>query len=361
MVARQAAGLAHMAVEGCMEANAMEHGDRGVVVRVEGLEKTFKDFWGRSRVRAVSGISFTVRRGGVFGLLGPNGSGKSTTLKILLGLLHPSAGSVMVLGASPREVAVKSRIGYLPEESPLYPYLSAWETLDFFGRLFAVASEERRERIGQLLAMVGLSHARDRAVGEFSKGMLRRMGLAQALINNPELVLLDEPTAGLDPVGCRQVKDLILGLAQHGKTVILCSHLLADVEAVCDHIAILHNGRICTSGAMRDLLAEPGSVRITVPALDPGRAADIVAWIRQSTGQDVTWEHPMKALERLFLDVVAQGGTGATPTGVAESAGIADFLVGGRSVENRAAVPQGLARVTGDDAPSASEKPRRTE
>src|SRR5436309_13717125 len=172
------------------------------VVSVRGLTKVFKDFWGRPKARAVDSVDFDVHRGEVFGLLGPNGSGKSTTVKLLLGLLYPTKGHIEVFGHSPRHVATKSRIGYLPEESYLYRYLNSGETLDFFGSLFDLPGNERRRRAEQLLQMVGLNKVRRRMVGELSKGMQRRIGLAQALINDPDLVILDEPTSGLDPIGC---------------------------------------------------------------------------------------------------------------------------------------------------------------
>jgi len=221
-----------------------------VVVAVRGLTKVFKDFWGRSKARAVDNVDFEVRKGEVFGLLGPNGSGKSTTVKLLLGLLYPTKGHIEVFGHSPRHVATKSRIGYLPEESYLYRYLNSHETLDFFGNLFRLPSGERDKRSEQLLEMVGLSQTRTRAVGEFSKGMQRRIGLAQALINDPDLVILDEPTSGLDPIGCREVKDLIIALARRGKTVILSSHLLSDVEDVCDRVVIYYGGKIQAMGTL---------------------------------------------------------------------------------------------------------------
>src|ERR1051325_1045196 len=183
-----------------------------VVVAVRGLTKICKDFWGRAEARAVDGVDFEVRRGEVFGLLGPNGSGKSTTIKMLLGLLHPTKGVIEVFGRSPRDVKTKARIGYLPEESYLYRYLDSRETLEFFGNLFTLPKEERARRSDQLLDMVGLAGARTRAVGEFSKGMQRRIGLAQALINDPDLVILDRKSTGLDPLGCREGKDLILAL-----------------------------------------------------------------------------------------------------------------------------------------------------
>ena len=200
---------------GLRSAGNPQSGD--AVVSVRGLTKVFKDFWGRPKARAVDNVDFEVRRGEVFGLLGPNGSGKSTTVKMLLGLLHPTRGHIEVFGHSPRHVATKSLIGYLPEESYLYRFLDSRETLDFFGNLFDLPPAQRRRRTEELLEMVGLSAVRTRVVGEFSKGMQRRIGLAQALINDPELIILDEPTAGLDPIGCREVKDLILTLARPGQ------------------------------------------------------------------------------------------------------------------------------------------------
>ncbi|HLH56400.1 MAG TPA: ABC transporter ATP-binding protein, partial [Verrucomicrobiae bacterium] len=238
-----------------------------VVISVRGLTKVFKDFWGRPKARAVDNVDFEVRRGEVFGLLGPNGSGKSTTVKLLLGLLYPTKGFIEVFGHSPRHVATKSRIGYLPEESYLYRYLNSRETLDFFGNLFELPKKDRRSRAEELLEMVGLSQAHFRAVGEFSKGMQRRIGLAQALINDPDLVILDEPTSGLDPIGCREVKDLILALARRGKTVILSSHLLSDVEDVCNRVVIYYGGKIHAMGTLKELLATPDAIRITTPAL----------------------------------------------------------------------------------------------
>ena len=212
-----------------------EEKSANVVVEAAGLTKVFKDFWGRPKAHAVNGIDFTVKQGQVFGFLGPNGSGKSTTIKMILGLLYPTRGSLKVFGKDPQDVEIKSRIGYLPEETYLYKYLTAFETLEFFGALFGQPPEMRHERSKQLLEMVGLAHAYNRPVGEFSKGMARRIGLAQALVNDPDLVILDEPTSGLDPIGCREVKDIIRILASRGKTIILCSHLCS-----VDHFNLNH-------------------------------------------------------------------------------------------------------------------------
>src|SRR5580765_6546567 len=257
-----------------------------VVVSVRGLTKIFKDFWNRPKARAVDNVDFEVRRGEVFGLLGPNGSGKSTTVKLLLGLLHPTKGHLEVFGHSPRHVATKARIGYLPEESYLYRYLNSRETLDFFGNLFELRKDQRNTRAEQLLDMVGLNQTRTRAVGEFSKGMQRRIGLAQALINDPDLVILDEPTSGLDPIGCREVKDLILALARRGKTVILSSHLLSDVENVCDRVVIYYGGKIQAMGNLKDLLATPDAIRITTPTLPRPTMEKVLEMIRRDVSDD---------------------------------------------------------------------------
>ena len=275
------------------------------VIAVRGLTKIFKDFWGRPKARAVDNVSFEVKRGEVFGLLGPNGSGKSTTVKMLLGLLYPTKGHIEVFGHSPRHVATKSRIGYLPEESYLYRYLDSDETLHFFGDLFDLPPADRKQRTEQLLDMVGLSKARRRQVGEFSKGMQRRIGLAQALINDPDLVILDEPTAGLDPIGCREVKDLILALAKRGKTVILSSHLLSDVEDVCDRVVIYYGGKIQAMGTLNELLATPDAVRITAPILPRPTLEKVLEVIRHDVEDDkVRIDTPTQNLESYFLNVV---------------------------------------------------------
>jgi len=301
--------------------------DSQAVIEAQAVTKVFRDFWRRPKVRAVDGVSFAVRRGEVFGLLGPNGSGKSTTLKMILGLLHPTHGQLTVLGQSPRDVQAKARLGYLPEESYLYPYLTPDETLDFYGRLFDIPAHERRERATQLLSMLGLQHARRRTVGEFSKGMARRIGLAQALINDPDLIVLDEPTSGLDPLGCRQVKDLIVALARRGKTILVSSHQLADVEDVCDRVAILYNGRIQAMGSIQSLLEDTHQCRVTFPDLPAEKMQRLLAAFREVLGTDPGVEHPRRDLEQFFLDVVAQAQRGSgESSGAAPTQGVADYL-----------------------------------
>ncbi len=297
------------------------------VVQVAGVGKTFRDFWGRPKVRAIAGIDFEIQSGEIFGLLGPNGSGKSTTLKILLDLLHASSGTARLFGQPPDSLAVKRKIGYLPEESHLYACLTPRETLEFYAKLFGLSRAERKTRVEQLLEMVALSHAADRPVGEFSKGMARRVGLAQALINDPQLVILDEPTSGLDPIGCRQVKDLMLTLAKRGKTIILSSHLLADVEDVCDRIAILYNGEIRAHGRVRSLLEQTDTLNLTVPALAPRELKGLLGLLRKELGSDPLVEHPSMNLEQFFLNVVEEAHrTASDSLAVSPAKGVAGYL-----------------------------------
>jgi ABC-2 type transport system ATP-binding protein len=327
-----------------------------VVVAVRGLTKVFKDFWGRPKARAVNNVDFEVRQGEVFGLLGPNGSGKSTTVKMLLGLLHPSRGHIEVFGHSPRHVATKSRIGYLPEESYLYRYLNSRETLDFFGNLFSLSVEERRRRSDQLLEMVGLSQVHTRSVGEFSKGMQRRIGLAQALINDPDLVILDEPTAGLDPVGCREVKDLIRTLAQRGKTVILSSHLLADLEDVCDRDVVHYGGKIQAMGTLKALLSRPDTVRITTPPLSRDTMDQVLQIIRRDVAENrVKVDNPTQNLESYFLEVVRQAQASDRETSGAHAGGqVAAYLQGDDGKKSAPATDKVLERLTRPSDASAT-------
>lgn len=328
-----------------------------VVVSVRGLTKVFKDFWGRPKARAVDNVDFEVRRGEVFGLLGPNGSGKSTTVKLLLGLLNPTKGHMEVFGHSPKHVPTKSRIGYLPEESYLYRYLDSRETLDFFGNLFHLPPGERQKRTDQLLEMVGLNLTQTRAVGEFSKGMQRRIGLAQALINDPDLVILDEPTAGLDPIGCREVKDLIIALARRGKTVILSSHLLSDVEDVCDRVVIYYGGKVQALGTLKELLATPDAVRITTPVLPRETMERVLEVIRKDVDAGkVRVDNPTQNLESYFLDVVNKARASAETSGAQSGARVAEYLRAGG--EAKPATDKLLERLT---LPAAAPKPAAAE
>lgn len=299
------------------------------VVECIALTKVFRDFWDRDKVLAVDHVDLEIYPGEVFGLLGPNGSGKSTTIKMLLGLLYPTSGVARVFGKLPTDTAVKARIGFMPEESYLYRYLNAYETLDYYGRLFRLDRIERRRRTEQLIDMVGLKRAGRRPVGTYSKGMARRIGLAQALINDPDLLILDEPTTGLDPVGTRQIKDVIEILGQRGKTVLLCSHLLADVEDVCDRVAIMYGGRCQAMGAVSDLLERRDVTEITTGRLDDAIIQKVREIIEQSGHRVVDIHHPTDRLEALFLRVVSQAQRDKLQTSGAESTrGVSEFLGG---------------------------------
>lgn len=303
------------------------------VIQTAGLTKVFKDFWRRDRVVAVKDLNLDIRRGEVFGLLGPNGSGKSTTIKMILGLLYPSKGRISVFGRAPTDVGVKSRIGFLPEESYLYRFLDAGETLDYYARLFRQPEVVRDERIQRLLEMVGLTHEAKRRVGEYSKGMARRIGLAQALINDPELLILDEPTAGLDPIGTRQIKDVIRDLGKRGKTILLSSHLLADVEDVCDRVMILYGGQVRAQGTTNELLSKKDLTQITADRLSSETLSKVRAVIEEEEGKHVLdVSSPADKLESYFLRIVAEAQVARVKTFGAQAAGaVPDFLTSGAS------------------------------
>ncbi len=319
--------------------------DSQYAVETFSLTKIFTDWWGRNKVVAVDNLDLKVRYNEVFGLLGPNGSGKTTTLKLLLSLLHPTKGKALVLGGDSREPKITARIGFLPEESYLYEYLSARETLDFYGRLFGLNAKLRKVRIEALLEMVGLQAMASRPVGTFSKGMARRIGLAQALINDPELLILDEPTAGLDPIGTKQIKDLIKQLAGRGKTVLLCSHLLADVEDICDRIAILYGGRLQSQGQVAALLQRTDKKQITTGDLSMDAIEKIKQIVQAESGQyEIT--SPMEKLETFFLRIVTEAEKEAQPTsGAVVSKGMG-FLAAesAESVLDKLVAPEGVPK-----------------
>jgi ABC-2 type transport system ATP-binding protein len=277
-----------------------------VVIETHNLTKVYRDFWGRQKVRALKALDLEVRRGEIFGLLGPNGSGKTTTIKLLLGLLFPTSGRALVFGKDASDVGKNERIGYLPEESYLYKFLNAEETLDFYGRLFNIPAKERRERVNRLISEVKLDWARRRQLKEYSKGMTRRIGLAQALINDPELILLDEPTTGLDPMGSREMKDTILRLRDEGKTVLLCSHLLPDIQDVCDRIAILHSGELKELGRIDTLLTVQDETQFRAKGLSKAAEEEIRKVIEKHGGELVGMDHPTTTLEELFLSIVRE-------------------------------------------------------
>lgn len=323
------------------------------VVACQGLTKVFKDFWMRDRARAVDHITFEVRPHEVFGLLGPNGSGKSTTIKVLLGLLRATSGRVAVFGKPPTDVAVKRRIGYLPEESYLYPFLNARETLDYYGKLFELDHRTRTRRVDELLEMVGLGGAQFRTVREYSKGMQRRLGIAQALINDPDFLILDEPTTGLDPIGTRQIKDLIISLGRRGKTVLLSSHLLADVEDCVDRMVILYGGKVRAEGTCGDLLETADKTAIEADSLDDGTIEEVDRVIRARSGgakSILKVSRPRQKLEELFLDIVEKARAERAETSGAMHGGeTASFLKGDESGE------QLIERLVNTPEPAAAE------
>ncbi len=327
------------------------------VVACQRLSKIFRDFWMRPRVRAVDDLTFDIMPHEVFGLLGPNGSGKSTTIKVILGLLHPSRGRLVVFGKPPTDVSIKSRIGYLPEESFLYPFLNARETLDYYGKLFQIDAKVRQKRIDELLDMVGLAAAQHRPVREYSKGMQRRIGLAQALINDPDFLILDEPTTGLDPIGTRQVKDLIIELGRRGKTILLSSHLLSDVEDVVDRMIILYGGKKRDEGTTDDLLTKHSKTTIETDALDEATIAELDRLIRERTGGErsiLRVSHPRQKLEEKFLDIVERAQQERLETsGAANDGKTAAFLSGEASEDQPEAVIDRL--MSEEEAPAEAE------
>jgi len=279
-----------------------------LAVETRSLTKVYRDFWGRKKKTALNALDLTIHKGEIFGLLGPNGSGKTTTIKLLLGLLFPTAGDAFVFGEPAAKVEKNERIGYLPEESYLYRFLNAEETLDFYGRLFDMPATVRRERSAKLIDMVGLSADKKRILKEYSKGMRQRIGLAQALINDPDLVILDEPTSGLDPLGTRWMKDLILELRKQGKTVLMCSHRLDDVQDVCDRIAILYNGDLQELGTVAKLVEDQNRIQVRATSVreSPELRADLEEVFRKHGGTLEAVGHPTTTLEELFLMIVEE-------------------------------------------------------
>jgi len=295
-----------MSVQTAPEPKNAKTTEPDVVIETRNLSKVYRDFWGRKKVHALKALDIEVRKGEIFGLLGPNGSGKSTTIKLILGLLFPTSGRAFVFGKEAGDVSKNERIGYLPEESYLYKFLNAEETLDFYGRLFDMPASVRRERSNDLIQMVGLQRARRRQLKEYSKGMTRRIGLAQALINEPDLLVLDEPTTGLDPIGSREMKDLILRLRDQGKTILMCSHQLADVQDVCDRIAILHQGDLKELGRVDSLLKVRDVTEVHARGLSEAAKNEIADVIKKHGGQLVQMDNPTTTMEELFLDIVRE-------------------------------------------------------
>jgi len=282
--------------------------DSDAVVETRNLTKVYRDFWGRQKKVALRALNLKIYRGEIFGLLGPNGSGKTTTIKLLLGLLFPTEGDALVFGQQGAEVQKNERIGYLPEESYLYRFLNAEETLDFYGRLFKLDPAVRRKRAQELIETVGLAADKKRILREYSKGMRQRIGLAQALINDPEFVILDEPTSGLDPLGTRWMKDLILELRDKGKTILMCSHRLEDVQDICDRVAILNLGELRALDSVKRLLEDVQRVELLASGVQMSDALkhDLEEVLRRHGGAVEFLGHPTTSLEALFLRIVEE-------------------------------------------------------
>ena len=271
-------------------------------VEIRDLVKDFKTSFRRKPLRAVDGVSIRIMPGEVYGLIGPNGSGKSTTMKALLGLVAPTSGQCAIFGKDSLQVDSRNDVGFLPENPYFYKHLSGAETLRFYGKLCGLGGRKLAGRVDELLALVDLTAARDRRIGGYSKGMLQRIGLAQALIQEPRLVILDEPTAGVDPVGSRQIRDLILKLRERGITVFLCSHLLEQVQEVCDHVGIIFHGKMIREGRLEDLIAIEDQTEIVLRDAGPELISQITTLVRDSAGASIVRTgKPRTTLERLFL------------------------------------------------------------
>jgi len=280
-------------------------------IRTENLTKKYDLGWGKGRLLALDRLNLQVREGEVYGLLGPNGSGKSTALKCILDLVKPTEGEAWIFDVPCRKVESRLHVGFLPENPYFYKYLTGRETLEFYGKLCGLRGARLQKRIDELLELVGLMRAKDRQLKGYSKGMLQRVGLAQALIHDPKLLLLDEPTAGVDPIGSRDIRDLILRLKKMGKTVLLCSHLLEQVQEVCDRISVLNLGKMILEGDVGQLISDQQRLSFTVEGLPESGRAQVEQALRAAGGKLVSVAHPETTLESLFLEALRKDERGA--------------------------------------------------
>jgi len=272
-------------------------------ISIQNLTKVFPIPFRRQTVVAVKDLSLEVEAGQVYGLLGPNGSGKSTTMKIVLGLVTPTAGRTEIFGRNSRVVESREEVGFLPENPYFYKYLTGEETLHFYGKICGLRSSLLRQRTKELLHLVGLENAANRRLGGYSKGMLQRIGLAQALIQDPRLLVLDEPTAGVDPAGSREIRDLILDFKRRGITVLLCSHLLGQVQEICDRVGILHEGSLVREGRLEELISIENQTELILENATPALLGELEATVARSNARIVEMRKPQRTLERFFLDV----------------------------------------------------------
>jgi ABC-2 type transport system ATP-binding protein len=273
-------------------------------ILIQDLTKDFSVGLRGLKLRAVDGLNLEVGAGQIYGLLGPNGSGKSTSIKIILGLLRPSSGYCQIFGQPSDSVAARRRVGFLPEAPYFYRYLSGRELVRFYARVCGVPRQGLGQQVNSVLELVGMSEAGNRKVGTYSKGMLQRIGLAQALVHDPDLVILDEPTAGVDPLGAMAIASIIHELKRRGKTILLSSHLLAEMEGLCDRVAILHRGQLMREGRVTELLSQPDEKSFVVKGLDPAGQAKVKQAIAQVGGDLCRIEPTQRSLEALFFEVV---------------------------------------------------------
>ena len=273
-------------------------------IRTEQLTKKYNLGWRKGRLLALEKLNLCVHEGEVYGLLGPNGSGKSTTLKLVLDLVVPTEGNAWIFDVPCAKVESRLHVGFLPENPYFYRYLTGAETLEFYGKLCGLGDPLLKKRVDELLELVGLGHARDRRLAGYSKGMLQRIGLAQALIHDPKLLLLDEPTAGVDPIGSKDIRDLILRLKEMGKTVLLSSHLLAQVQDVCDRIGVLNRGQMILEGDVKNLISDQRRLSITVQDLPESARVRVEDAVRAAGASIVSVGHPQTTLEALFLEAL---------------------------------------------------------
>jgi len=279
-------------------------------ITVHGVSKFYKNVMGERRFKALDGLSLEVKKGEVFGLLGPNGSGKTTLIRLLLGLIFPTSGRISVLGKDPRYVGYKKKIGYLPEHPYFYDFLNPFELLDFYGSLFGMDPRTKKKRIFFLLEKLGLKDSYKTQIRNFSKGMLQRMGLAASLINDPELLFLDEPTLGLDPIGTLEIQDFLRELNKEGKTIFLSSHLLAQVQGSCHRVAVIYKGRLIKTGSLDELLTVDDETDIVVRGAGRDRRERIKELLRQGGMEVVGISERKASLKDLFIKIINEENKG---------------------------------------------------
>ena len=278
------------------------------IIKIESVSKHYRNVMGEKCFKALDDFSLDVIKGEIFGLLGPNGSGKTTVLKLLLGLIFPTSGRISVLGESPRQIRSKIKIGYLPEHPYFYDFLNPVELLDFYGSLFGMDSRTRRKRIQFLVEKVGLKDFTRMRIRNFSKGMLQRVGLAASLINDPELLFLDEPTIGLDPIGTLEIQNLLCELNSQGKTIFLSSHLLSQVQDSCHRIAIMHKGRLIKMGKLEDLLTVKDETTMIVRGMDEAKKEKLRGFLKEIDSEVIDISERKNSLRDLFINMINRGG-----------------------------------------------------